>query len=161
METVLQRFRKQSKPINLWIHAICLDQSDKKEIGDQVQIMGEIYSQAKKVLVWMGDEDQDITRVFADFRMLAALEDQLVPELVQDIFLEIFGSDSPTAVNDCFHKLWFRRRWVLQEVALSKEARIFCHDQQISWKWLAIAFGKIAILSALMAHLYHSTRRHR
>ena len=46
-----------SLPPNLWIwiDAICINQDDNEEKSKQVPLMGEIYSQAREVFVWLGD----------------------------------------------------------------------------------------------------------
>ncbi|KAH8725616.1 heterokaryon incompatibility protein-domain-containing protein [Phaeosphaeriaceae sp. PMI808] len=41
---------------HLWIDALSIDQSDKLERNVQVQQMGRIYSGARTVLVWLGDD---------------------------------------------------------------------------------------------------------
>ena len=38
-----------------WIDQLCIDQSNPAEKSQQVQMMGEIYSMADKVLVWLGN----------------------------------------------------------------------------------------------------------
>lgn len=40
----------------LWIDAICIDQNNTAERNHQVQQMGRIYSAAKTVLVWLGND---------------------------------------------------------------------------------------------------------
>ncbi|KAK3346154.1 hypothetical protein B0T25DRAFT_270371 [Lasiosphaeria hispida] len=39
----------------VWIDAICVDQENPDECGHQVQLMPEIYSQAKRVLIYPGE----------------------------------------------------------------------------------------------------------
>ena len=51
--------------------AICLNQADNDEKAAQVQLMGEIYIQAKKVQILLGESDGDISKTFAFFRSLA------------------------------------------------------------------------------------------
>lgn len=41
--------------IHLWIDAICIDQNNYEEKGKQVDMMGEIYRRANRVIVWLGD----------------------------------------------------------------------------------------------------------
>jgi hypothetical protein len=73
---MLRRFRKSSRPINLWIDALCLDQGgNRAEVQEQVGLMGEIYSEARKVLVWMGDQENGEAEVFAFFRNSIGLTD--------------------------------------------------------------------------------------
>jgi hypothetical protein len=50
----LRRLRG-SKPRLLWIDSICIDQSSWEERNHQVQRMGEIYSKAKSVIIWLGE----------------------------------------------------------------------------------------------------------
>ena len=38
----------------LWIDAICINQHDMEERGNQVGLMGRIYAASKKVVVWLG-----------------------------------------------------------------------------------------------------------
>jgi hypothetical protein len=38
----------------LWVDAVCINQGDEKEKGEQVQGMGELYSRATTVIVWLG-----------------------------------------------------------------------------------------------------------
>ena len=47
--------RSCSYPRLLWVDAICIDQKNIKERDQQVRIMGDIYSQAKQVLIWLGE----------------------------------------------------------------------------------------------------------
>jgi hypothetical protein len=39
---------------SVWVDAICINQEDDKEKGEQVQGMGELYAQATTVVVWLG-----------------------------------------------------------------------------------------------------------
>ncbi|KAK2754755.1 ankyrin repeat and sam domain containing protein 6 [Colletotrichum kahawae] len=39
----------------LWVDAVCIDQNNHKERGHQVQQMGDIYHQARQVVVWLGE----------------------------------------------------------------------------------------------------------
>jgi hypothetical protein len=43
----------------LWIDAICIDQTDDFEKSKQVQMMGDVYSNAMEVLIWLGPASED------------------------------------------------------------------------------------------------------
>lgn len=47
--------RDHEKPVKMWIDALCIDQSDLKERGKQVQLMKDIYSGGTQVVVYLGD----------------------------------------------------------------------------------------------------------
>lgn len=51
------------KSRSLWVDAICIDQASIHERNHQVSLMEKIYSQAKNVIVWLGDDDEEITEV--------------------------------------------------------------------------------------------------
>ncbi|KAK5465539.1 hypothetical protein LTS15_002102 [Exophiala xenobiotica] len=42
----------------LWIDAICINQKDYDEKGKQVSMMGTIYNQADRVVVWLGKDER-------------------------------------------------------------------------------------------------------
>ncbi|KAK4200993.1 heterokaryon incompatibility protein-domain-containing protein [Triangularia verruculosa] len=47
--------RDRKQPVRIWIDALCIDQSNLKERGGQVQMMKDIYSGGKQVVVYLGD----------------------------------------------------------------------------------------------------------
>jgi hypothetical protein len=153
MDTMLRRFRKSERSVNLWIDAISLNQLDKTEVSQQVQRMGEIYSQSRKVLVWMGNEEQDVAGVFPFFRSLglAIFPPSSGRYGPSAMLLKIFSEYSMEPIQQFLHRPWFQRRWVLQELALSREARIYCGNEQISWKWLAMGFQKLVEYQVVLA----------
>jgi len=59
VEIMLRQFRQKTESLNLRIDAI-LNQVDKAELRQQVQMMGKIYNHSKKVLVWTEHEDDNI-----------------------------------------------------------------------------------------------------
>ncbi|KAI1123394.1 heterokaryon incompatibility protein-domain-containing protein [Nemania abortiva] len=55
VETGLRRLRQKDKAMQIWIDAICINQTDLEERAQQVSIMGMIYSQATTVHIWLGE----------------------------------------------------------------------------------------------------------
>jgi hypothetical protein len=55
-----------------WIDTICINQDDTEEKSAQVSLMGQIYSKAKMVWIWLGHRDGiDMDRVRSLIRKLA------------------------------------------------------------------------------------------
>ncbi len=54
LNEALQHIRHPSDRLTLWIDQICINQEDDTEKGLQVAAMGRIYSQAERVLIWLG-----------------------------------------------------------------------------------------------------------
>ena len=51
----MKRFRRKDKETIMWIDALCIDQDDPHERSAQVKQMHELYIQAEKVRIWLGD----------------------------------------------------------------------------------------------------------
>ncbi|KAF2028767.1 HET-domain-containing protein, partial [Setomelanomma holmii] len=51
---LLKQMRKEHYTRLLWIDAICVDQAKDDERTHQVSLMGQIYSKAALMLVWLG-----------------------------------------------------------------------------------------------------------
>jgi hypothetical protein len=62
LHAALLRLRNHFMERILWIDAICIDQENRKEQERQIQSMAKIYSQANRVVVWLGEaaEDSDL-----------------------------------------------------------------------------------------------------
>ncbi len=54
-EMALRYLRYSDRPRVLWIDAICIDQSSEAEKTHQVRLMGDVYSFARRVIVWLGE----------------------------------------------------------------------------------------------------------
>jgi hypothetical protein len=52
----MRRLRQRSKIRLLWIDAICIDQTSGEEKQHQVQLMGDVYSKAEEVIIWLGEK---------------------------------------------------------------------------------------------------------
>jgi hypothetical protein len=52
----LRRCRDKKISRRLWADAVCIDQADDPEKGHQVRLMGQIYENAKQVLIWLGPD---------------------------------------------------------------------------------------------------------
>ncbi|KAF2135365.1 uncharacterized protein K452DRAFT_239048, partial [Aplosporella prunicola CBS 121167] len=59
LSSALHQIRRRDEEIKIWIDAICINQNDIPERNSQVEMMGQIYSAAKKVLVWLGPAAED------------------------------------------------------------------------------------------------------
>jgi Heterokaryon incompatibility protein (HET) len=55
-ESALRQFRQRNEIVVLWIDAICINQLDNEERTQQVALMGDIYSQSKEVMIWLGKD---------------------------------------------------------------------------------------------------------
>jgi hypothetical protein len=154
----LQQLRQRDEDRILWIDAVCIDQKNLKERSHQVQQMGEIYKQADRVVFWLGS-GTDETNVF--MRSMELLqresirqgcrswtrEDDRWKSLWSKIQLELSFSYEKSTLEDLqrqglkilLDRPWFRRVWILQEVANAKSALLCCGTRSVSTRVFAVA----------------------
>jgi heterokaryon incompatibility protein (HET) len=157
VDSVLRYLRKKSRPRYLWIDAISLNQADNDEKSVQVQLMREIYHQAAKVRIWLGNADgQDVRKVFAFLRSLLILKtDQITGQTIHDLVFDIWGEISSKPIEQFLHRSWFQRRWVLQEAALSHDATVHCDLVKIGWQWLLDGLEALQVATEVGFELDH------
>ena len=143
----------------LWVDAVCINQDDGSERGAQVAQMGDIYANAERVIVWLGDDalypelDDFVWLQAAEFRAhLFELERSSESDKVPgrnpqtDLIRFVTGQDCPEGLNprprwqayeDFYGRCrWWTRAWVVQEVALAKEIEMFCGHTKLDWNRL-------------------------
>lgn len=127
---------------NLWVDGICINQSSTEERNDQVSLMGEIYSKAKMVHIWIGETGS--TNVDAAFRLLSACprdpgdanwvhvpnEDSNIESYVQQVSGDFQGA---TALTEILHRSYWNRMWVFQEIVLAQRAEVHCGSKVVPW----------------------------
>ncbi|KAF4823939.1 Heterokaryon incompatibility protein 6, OR allele [Colletotrichum siamense] len=132
-----------------WIDAICINQADTTERGIQVGIMDHIYKLAARVDIWLGSVTEDdcpaeVSRLIntmadntrADFEYTS--EDTLFDDATRRRYgLADVSEEVWYAFIAFFDRTWFNRVWVVQEVALSKDACVLWGDEVVPWETVA------------------------
>lgn len=60
----LRRLRRRHVPRTLWIDSICIDQKSPRERNHQVGMMGDVYRNATRVIVWLGSGSELTDKAF-------------------------------------------------------------------------------------------------
>ncbi|KAF5595264.1 heterokaryon incompatibility 6 OR allele [Fusarium subglutinans] len=145
----------------LWVDAICINQSDNDERGQQVARMRDIYQSAWQVAIWLGPAEQDSQLALSALHWLARESNR--PSPMDDFYIESFSIDlrpiiimwptyeSPMkkevykALFHFFTRPYWRRMWVVQEVAMGNpHTPVICGDKYISWHDVHQAVNLIA-----------------
>jgi len=106
LHAALVRLRDHFFERVLWIDSVCINQEDEREKEHQIQSMARIYSQATRVLVWLGEEANNSTQALEDIR--SAAENASTP-------LAESGTNQE-AILKLLERPWFRRVWVRQKI---------------------------------------------
>ena len=62
LDSALRHLRSKVFPLIIWVDAVCINQSDLKERGQQVMLMREVYLNATIVNVWLGPASDESDR---------------------------------------------------------------------------------------------------
>ena len=133
----------------LWIDQICIDQRNEREKQQQIEMMGEIYSEATEVMVWLGAEGdiEHLSQLSWAIECLQTYEGSKSVGYIQDFLVgQATNGKQPSLAEKGFSGLlqlwcrpWFERLWVRQEVALAKGVVFHCGSNMISAAKLAKA----------------------
>jgi hypothetical protein len=103
-----------------WVDSLCIDQNNKKERNEQVKRMKEIYSRARAVIVWLGQEQKKDRNAVQTMRHLSRnpyVKDTL--RLPTDLLL-----DGWPALVAFMQKPYWNRSWIIQELAMNHNSTL-------------------------------------
>jgi hypothetical protein len=130
-----------------WIDAICLNQSDVAERNEQVLRMGNIYSDAIRVIAWLGPASDnsslafDLIQKIADRDIASDDSNELeVGKRIESTWTDEAYHDSWLAFVSLLQRTWWRRTWVLQETIQAKDLELWCGKVQLDWLIIERAF---------------------
>lgn len=129
----------------LWADAVCMDQSNKEECGQQVKHMALIYANAVRVLVWLGSPSickyglGNLDSLFDPYQPCITSTDNTKGwnldlerhvAILESLNISKFRIEEldehicyvATAFAQLFTHPWFFRLWVVQEVGVSRLA---------------------------------------
>ncbi|QGI64063.1 hypothetical protein CEK26_008015 [Fusarium fujikuroi] len=141
---------------------------DVKERGQQVVLMGQIFSGAWQVVVWLGEEsdrcmcgntvlETSLSSVSKAFSGVCAVVNDWLAQAGQEALEATYselskyddstvyranindGEDSRSYMMQLFRRRWFSRMWVLQEAVLARHALVQLGSYQIPWEWVGLA----------------------
>lgn len=139
----LQHLRLEDRDRILWVDAICIDQEDEKERGHQVGQMRSVYKSAEQVIVWLGTSTDDIILLMDKMN---EMHEDLLSSFDEKTSLATWknfwcASDLShryrAALEDIFRRRWFRRIWIIQEVASARAAVVVCGRRSVPAKTFA------------------------
>jgi hypothetical protein len=137
--SALQHFREKSQVCTIWVDAICIDQENIPEQTQQVRNMKRVYASASQAVIWLGDEIKTDSEAFS---FINAFEKALKSRLGFDwdnprSFFGLHGVNYNTlwkSLGELLRRPWFGRLWIIQEVVMASNARLFCGSQTCTWE---------------------------
>lgn len=144
----LQRLRHETDERILWVDGICIRQTNLAEKNIQVLLMRNIFHKAKSVIVWLGEESLDSSAAFGLIPCIVAaaategtgssIDAQRIiqPQDFSDLALLEHLNPAWEALESLFWRPWFTRVWVIQEIAVSRDASVLCGPSHCQWSGL-------------------------
>lgn len=156
VKVLLKHLRQPDEDSVISVDAVCIDQSNTMERRHQVTLMGQIYSRAQSVTVWLGPE-ADESGLLEEFLPEAkkVMCTVLNGHLPGDDFMRLTATkhNSPKwrALDKFFARPWFFRTWVLQEIVLSAEFNFLCGN----FHW---SMSDLVVFVYCLYYVYKKTR---
>jgi hypothetical protein len=98
---LLSRLQDHSCSRLIWVDAVCINQKDEKEKEHQISFMAEIYAKATRVIVWLGEAEENGDQALETIRRVGEKSINLSSAIL-----------SEEAVPQLLQRPWFRRIWV-------------------------------------------------
>lgn len=138
LASALQCLRSRAAPRRLWADAICINQDDLTEKGQQIPLMARIFRSATQVRVWLGKGEEGESRAVDDLasfvKRAGPSESQHYEEKPHQALVDIGRS-----AQKVFKMPWFSRRWIVQEFVLNGNIVFHCGHSKLSWPALHFA----------------------
>jgi hypothetical protein len=142
-----------------WIDAMCIDQSNTDERDEQVRRMKHIYERASHVIVWLGQcheprddmfmvskenrgpeclKRDDYTSVLQAFSLIDDIAKLYTlplgdKRIQKQRVVESYAQDTWVQLARVFHRTWFERLWIIQELGAAREAVMICGGHITPW----------------------------
>ena len=134
----------------LWVDAVSIKQDDVVEKAQQVAHMGQIFSGAHRVVVWLGSSAHDSDMVFDRMKEVthtiihgSGHEEERAKTGRNPVFLAI-DLEYWKAACHLLRRGWFKRLWIVQEAVVARELVLLCGRKYAAWSsmyLLCVAFG--------------------
>ncbi|EKG17708.1 Heterokaryon incompatibility [Macrophomina phaseolina MS6] len=142
----LQELGKSGVEAYIWIDAICINQKDEVEKSVQVNMMGDIFRRAERVVVWLGQSSMATDLALKKARPF--FTDVAFDDDVSTVWNAVASRSSVVialeALSWVLSRGWFARVWTLQEVVLAKKVVYLIGAQEVEFDKLVEFSGHYA-----------------
>ncbi|KAI0418320.1 heterokaryon incompatibility protein-domain-containing protein [Xylaria grammica] len=157
LHSALKDLRYTDRPRSLWVDAVCINQEDLKEKGQQILLMGLIYSRARRVLIYLGPMAPGVSQAIESIKVLNSKMKALHFERYMSranslgswtrVLFSYLPSQKPLPADfdwkpvvSLLQRPWFERTWIIQEAILAQRGLVVCGDKLVPW----LTFERVA-----------------
>ncbi|PVH95817.1 hypothetical protein DM02DRAFT_659793 [Periconia macrospinosa] len=160
---------EQANNLVVWADALCISQEDVMEKQHQIPLMRKIYSRSRFTAIWLGElalpgqspESPDMDDATPQSNAATSLPNVVVvaTKIIEKLYhdehltsMEPFDRDETDAFfvsiqryfQSWMNNAWFLRRWVLQEVILAEEVKVYYGEIMMELDMLSQAMDMYA-----------------
>ena len=121
LKTLVSRFAHAL----VWLDLLCINQKDAAERNEQVAVMGDIFSNAQEVYVWLGEADPDSDYAFDAISRLS-------PQW-QGFLLYSNLTRMKRCLEYVCERPYWSRVWCVQECVVAESILLFCGTKLATW----------------------------
>jgi hypothetical protein len=146
LAAALHHLRYETSVRRLWVDAICINQKDDAEKAVQVSRMNDLYTLTTRVVVWLGEEEDDSALAVSTMAHLGAQVETTLdgfrmvsPDAEETEWYDIdvalpFDKRTWDAIVELVSRPWFGRVWTAQEILLANRLAVLqCGHATITW----------------------------
>jgi len=113
--------------MHFWVDALCINHDDLREKSQQIQLMPDIFYKAKNVCIWLGPDIREYKVAFS-----------FIPRMIDFLVIDKIIQDESTIeswLSFCtlLQNVLFSRLWLVQEVAVARNATLHCGQLAIHY----------------------------
>jgi hypothetical protein len=140
LEVALRALRKRpdfEAGYKLWVDALCINQKDYEERDRQICKMQNIYGNARAVIAWLGEEENESDKAINLIESLSnacgeGRGEELEARLNEEP--DCLGNGGWLALHELMNRPYWTRLWIIQEIVLgSSRVVIRCGNSFIDW----------------------------
>ena len=149
LDCALRYLRSSSSEVSFWVDAVCINQNDSVEKGQQVARMRDVYAIASEVVAFLGDKDPVLE---GDLGFAARVSEDGAAA-IKNVSLGMFDTASPMDSSDgsspwsalfgILLRPWFSRIWVVQEALVARKLSFQCGSASVAAHKLAQIFSRL------------------
>ncbi len=181
VEAALRQLRRYFFRRRLWIDAVCIYQGSLDERAQQIPSTSQIYHNAARFIMWLGDADDTTLRVVRTLKwmlpfsklgvsipFLNSVAENLSVKMKARLRFALLRGDQGRkwhlkdlheessennlhGLRQILHHQWFRCIWTLQEISLARRAIVYCGGSRIRRTTLSNAAEYSSIRSIITA----------
>lgn len=135
--------RSRWQNVCIWVDALCIKQDDPLEKGQQVQMIGRIFRNARRVSIWLG-ESSSYTKMYFCAASIAPTKPGEAYGLGRAPRIEKWPSFGPQerealrmALAELLRRPYWTRAWIIQECISNQELVLHSGQYTATWKQFA------------------------